>query len=60
MEWLRGEGCPWNTCFWAVNQGHLEVLRWLRENGCSWSAESRDQAAEKLGYTDDFGNLADY
>ena len=38
----------------------MEVLRWLRENGCSWSAESRDQAAEKLGYTDDFGNLADY
>ena len=61
LRWLRGEGCPWNwnTCFWAVNQGHLEVLRWARENGCSLSAESRDQAAEKLGYTDNFGNLVD-
>ena len=59
VMWLRGEGCPWDidTCFWAVEQGHVEVLRWARENGCPWDAEARDEAAAKLGYTDDLGNL---
>ena len=60
VEWLRGEGCPWNTCFWAVNQGHLEVLRWLRENGCPWTAWTRDRAAAELGYTDDFGGSVEW
>ena len=59
VRWLRGEGCPWNywTCLYAVEQGHVEVLRWARENGCSWHAGTRDKAAAKLRYTDDFGNL---
>ena len=35
----------------------MEVLRWARENGCEWNFDDRDAAAEKLGYTDDFGNL---
>ena len=35
----------------------MEELRWVRENGCPWRAEDRDKAAEKLGYTDDFGNM---
>ena len=35
----------------------MEVLRWVRANGCPWRAEDRDKAAEKLGYTDDFGNM---
>ena len=61
VQWLRGEGCPWDseTCYWAVAQGHVEVLRWARENGCDWDAETRDRATAKLGYTDDFGNLVD-
>ena len=60
VQWLRGEGCPWNwrTCYRAVQQGHVEVLRWARENGCPWTARTRDRAAAELGYTDDFGNLA--
>ena len=33
------------------------MLRWARENGCPWNRFTRDRAAEKLGYTDDFGNL---
>ena len=59
VQWLRGEGCPWDaeTCFRAVDFGHVEVLRWARENGCPWTAVTRDKAAEKFGYTDDFGNL---
>ena len=59
VRWLRGEGCPWDleTCWQAVDQGHVEVLRWARENGCEWDASTRDKAAEKLGYTDDLGNL---
>ena len=36
---------------------HLETLRWARENGCPWDAATREQAAAKLGYTDDLGNL---
>ena len=60
VQWLRGEGCPWDdmgwTCSNAVEKGHVEVLRWARENGCPWTAATRDEAAEKLGYTDDLGN----
>ena len=58
VQFLRGEGCPWsyNTCYRAVDGGHVEVLRWARENGCPWDAVTRDEAAAKLGYTDDFGN----
>ena len=37
----------------------MEVLRWLRENGCPWDAYTRNQAAAKFGYTDDFGNLVE-
>ena len=57
----RAAGCPWNagTCRFAVDKGHVEVLRWARENGCPWTAWTRDRAAVKLGYTDDFGNLVD-
>ena len=59
MQWLWGEGCPWHymTCFDLVSQGDVELLRWARENGCPWEPETRDQAAEQLGYTDDLGNL---
>ena len=61
VQWLRGEGCPcsWETCIYAVTNGHVEMLRWARENGCPWDAWMRDKAAEKLGYTDDLGNLFD-
>ena len=61
VQWLRGEGCPWdwNTCFRAVHFGHVEVLRWARANGCSWDTWVRDRAAAELGYTDDLGNLVD-
>ena len=59
VQWLRGEGCPWDhwTCFYAVECDHVEVLRWARENGCPWEAFVRDEAAALLGYTDDLGNL---
>ena len=59
VRWLRGEGCDWDwhTCELAVRGGHVEVLRWARGNGCPWTAFDRDQAAAKLGYTDDLGNL---
>ena len=62
VQWLRGEGCPWNyrTCYHAVDQGHVEVLRWARENGCEWDAETRDRAAAELGYTDNLGNLVEW
>ena len=59
---MRTNGCPWDdgTCNTAVHNGHVEVLRWARQNGCPWTAETRDLAAEKLGYTDDLGNLVDW
>ena len=61
VQWLRGEGCPWDywTCYSAVHQVDVEMLRWARENGCEWRAETRDMAAEELGYTDDLGNLVE-
>ena len=59
VQWLRGEGCPWDSglCEVAAEAGHEHVLRWARANGCPWVAADRDWAAEKLGYTDEFGNL---
>ena len=33
------------------------MLRWARQNGAPWATYTRDDAAEKLGYTDDLGNL---
>ena len=56
---MRAHGCPWDadTCYYAVQEGNVEVLRWARQNGCEWTAETRDQAACVLGYTDDFGNV---
>ena len=68
-QWLRAEGCPWNdyprstlddTCYLAIHHGHVEVLRWARENGCPWLAVTRDLAEEKLGYTDELGNLVEW
>ena len=59
LQWVRENGCQWDqdTCFAAVAEGHGDVLRWAREHGCPWNAWSRDRAAAKLGYADDFGNL---
>ena len=56
---MRANGCPWTrlTCSHAALGGQLATLRWARENGCPWDVETRDVAAAKLGYTDDFGNL---
>jgi hypothetical protein len=36
LQWARANGCPWNedTCYWAVEHGHLEVLHWALANGC--------------------------
>ena len=44
------------TCYWAVKNSHVEVLRWAREHGALWGPATRDRAAAKLGYTDDLGN----
>ena len=41
----------------AVRKGHMDILCWARENGCPWHPATRNLAAKKLGYTDDFGNL---
>ena len=59
VQWLKDEGCPWDcwTCSYAVDYGRVEVLRWARQNGCPWTASTRDRAATKFGYTDDFGNI---
>ena len=61
VKWLRGEGCPWSweTCLYAVANGHVEMLRWVRENGCPWNASIRNDAAAELGYTENFGSPAE-
>ena len=40
LQWARANGCLWvqETCVWAAEGGHLEVLQWLRANGCPWNA----------------------
>ena len=34
----RANGCLWDeeTCEYAAEGGHLEVLQWARANGCPW------------------------
>ena len=36
-RWAKERGCPWDeeTCAYAAEGGHLEMLQWLRANGCS-------------------------
>ena len=31
--------------------------RFWGKNGCTWYPSAQDEAAEKHGYTDDFGNM---
>jgi len=45
--------CPWDTdtCKWAANEGHLEVLQWIRRPGkpegvCPWDANTCMYAAK--------------
>ena len=33
------------------------MLRWARENGCPWDSNTKEYAAERFGYTDDFANF---
>ena len=56
VQWLWHKGCPWDfqTCECAVWMGKVEILSYIRENGCRWEPWIRDEAAAKLGYTDDF------
>ena len=35
------------TCSWAAEGGHLEVLQWLRAKGCPWDSTATDSAAYK-------------
>ncbi len=48
LRWARANGCTWHkdTCAYAAEGGHLEVLQWLRENGCPWDTETCLMAAE--------------
>ena len=47
VQWLRDEGCPWDTFACAHASRHLEVLRWLRANGCPWDAQTCDSAVDR-------------
>ena len=45
--------CPWHaqTCIWAAQEGHIEVLKWLRQPGkpegqCPWDAIASWHAAK--------------
>jgi hypothetical protein len=35
----RANQCPWdeNTCAFAAENGHLELLKWCRSNLCPWN-----------------------
>ncbi|CAN0577921.1 unnamed protein product, partial [Ectocarpus sp. 12 AP-2014] len=51
LQWLREEGCPWNsdTCTKAAKYGQLTVLIWALANGCTWDGELSD-VADRHGY----------
>ena len=36
IKWACAQGYPWDwqTCAYAAESGHLEVLQWARANGC--------------------------
>ena len=35
-----------NTCGWAANNGHIEVMKWLRAKGCPWDILTSCAAAD--------------
>ena len=45
---LRAADCPWDdeTCYFAAQFGHLNVLKWCRDNGCPWDERTCAAAAE--------------
>ena len=53
LKWARENGCPWDeqTCAYAAEGGHIELLRWARENGAPWTEFTRRIAAAK-GYVE--------
>ena len=44
---LRGQG-EWDsdTCSYAAEYGHLDVLKWARENGCEWDSWTCSNATQ--------------
>ena len=36
LKYAHEKGCPWDedTCRYAAEEHHLEVLKYARENGC--------------------------
>ena len=42
LQWARANGAPWteDTCSFAAEGGHLEVLQWARANGCPWDEQA--------------------
>ena len=51
--WARANGCEWDeeTCYYAAEGGHLEVVRWARANDAPWTENTRRIAAAK-GYVE--------
>lgn len=47
LRWARLNGCPWdiNSCRFAAEQGHLDVLKWCKENEGRWDARTCINAA---------------
>ena len=54
VQWAREKGCEWDeeTCEYAAEGGHLEVLRWARANGCP-EPESIDDSDSSSAWSDD-------
>ena len=55
LQWAREKGCEWDeeTCEYAAEGGHLEVLRWARANGCPDPQESIDDSDSSSAWSDD-------
>jgi len=49
LKYLHENGCHWteNYCYYASENGHLEVLKYLHENGCSWNEKCCRNASLK-------------
>ena len=52
LQWALNTGYMMDsdTCLYAAEGGHLEVLKWARTNGCEWDEEETCSSAARGGY----------
>ena len=59
VQWLRGAGCPWDywTCYGVSTKATWRCCAGSARTAARGNPNTRNMAAQKLGYTDKFHNM---